>query len=201
MSSGFQEVDIVQETMKRVELNRRKAFRYNLLLILFLLLIMVGLFGAVWFFNELETKKAELKSANQQLDSLNALYQAATIKATKERANRDSIITQIYKPSDSLKIKGLDKIVSGIDNSRETAGKFARSGYMKLKNHDFKGALSDFSNSDKAYNGYRDSYEIYFLLWKNKERLDDPDAQREIMQTILRKYNSLRMISTSDIRR
>jgi len=201
MSSGFQEDEIMRETMSRMDINRRKAFRFNLLLILFLLVIMFGLFGAVRFYNALESKKAQLSEAYEKLEKANAELEEMRNNLAMQKSNRDSIIKLIYKPSDSLKVKGLDKIVSGIDHSRETAGKYARSGYMKLKNYDFKGALDDFNNSEKAYNGYRDSYEIYFLLWKNKERLDDTDAQREIMQMILKKYNSLRMITASDIRR
>lgn len=201
MNSGFQEDDIMRETMSRMDANRRKAFRFNLLLILFFLVVMLGLFGAIRFYNALESKKAELKLAYDELEKKNVELDSIRAGLAKDKAIRDTIINQIYKPEDINRVKGFDTIIKKIDNSREAAGKYARSGYMKLKSYDFKRAMEDFRNSDKTYNGYRDSYEVYILLWKNKDRLDDKDAQREIMVTILKKYNSLRMLSYSDIRR
>lgn len=200
MSSGFQEDDHVQETMKRVELNRRKAFRYNLLLILFLLVIMVGLFGAVWFFNELESKKAQLNEANQKLEKANTELENIRNKLAKEKTNRDSIISLIYRPSDTVRIKGIGKIITGINNSRQQAEEYARAGYDKLKQYDFPAALDYFNKSEKAYNGYRDSYEVYYLLWQNKNQLDDPVVQDKVMTQIITKYNSLKRLSMADIR-
>jgi hypothetical protein len=59
-----------------------------------------------------------------------------------------------------------------------------------LIKHDFRGALNAFDNSEQAYHGYRDSYEVYYLLWKNKQLLDDPEKQEELIQIIMKKYDT-----------
>ncbi len=94
----------------------------------------------------------------------------------------------------------LKSAVKTISTARDSARNYARIGYYKLKEKDFVGAKQAFDKSEKFYNGYRDSYEVSFLLSKNKDKLNDPKVQKELLEKIQKDYNSLGILSKADIK-
>jgi len=57
---------IIEERRKRIKENRIKIVRYNLLLSLFFGLIIVGLVGTIYSYNELKKLNSELKASKKR---------------------------------------------------------------------------------------------------------------------------------------
>ena len=192
--------------MMTVEEYKNRMLRKNLLIILFLCLCLIGISGAVIYYNRLkatsqalETAKINLQQKNDSLktvteDLLEANQYLQMLKDTlaKQREDYANILT-------SNNPKAIKQAAQTIENSRDSARIYARIGYNKLKAKDFNEARVAFDRSEKFYNGYRDSYDVYFLLWKNRDKLNDPKVQRQVIQQILAKYNSLRILSKEDL--
>jgi hypothetical protein len=60
--------------------------------------------------------------------------------------------------------------------------------------------MESFNKSEKAYNGYRDSYDVWFLLWSDRTNLGNPATQKKLLEKIFNDYNSLRILTQADIR-
>lgn len=210
MQQTDQNIKLLEEAKRRMHESRKKVIRFNLLLILFFSLIIIGLAGAVYFFGVVKKQNEDLEKAKLK-DSINT----AIIKKQNDTLEyytirfKQLLNTGQIKDADSTLTKGVNSIVNSITTSnldsaktqsRDLAREFSEKGYAKLKNYDFRGALDAFNKSEKALNGYRESYEIYYLLHKNIDNLKDPDTQKRIMQKIQNDYNSKNILKASDIR-
>jgi len=205
---------IIEERRKRIEENRKKVVRYNLLLSLFFAFIIVGLAGTIYYYNKLKklnsqleaSKKRELlindslrKTASALQYSKDSLQEAKATLA-KQKAINDSILIACFKATPTKKSEKVTTLVNKLTISRDAAREFAREGYRKLKDHDLKGAMEAFNKSEKAYNGYRDSYDVWFLLWSNRANLDNPATQKQLLEKIFNNYNSLQILTQTDTR-
>ena len=192
--------------MMTVEEYKNRMLRKNLLIILFLCLCLIGISGAVIYYNRLkvtsqaleiakvnlEQKNDSLKRVTKNLLETNQYLQMLKDTLAKQREDYANILT-------SNNPKAIKQAAQTIEKSRDSARHYARVGYDKLKAKDFNGARVAFDISEKFYNGYRDSYDVYFLLLKNRDKLNDPKVQRQVIQQILAKYNSLRILSKEDL--
>ena len=178
---------------------RKIMIRKNLLIILFLCLCIIGVTGMIVYYNKLKTTTAALETTKNNLQESNKNLEIANqyllkLKDTleKQKENYANVLT-------SNDPKAIKMAARTIEKSRDSARKYSREGYYKLKAKNFEGARADFDKSEKFYNGYRDSYDVYFLLWKNRGKLNEPKVQQQVMQQILTKYNSLRILSKDDL--
>lgn len=179
---------------------RKKIIRRNLLIVAVLAICLAGIVGAVTYYNKLKEAKAEVQLKN---DSLKIRTRELVEANRSLEILKDSLARQKEQYANILVSKNstaINTVALRIEKSRDDARTYAREGYAKLKSRDFKGALKAFDMSEKSYNGYRDSYEVYFLLWTNRDKLDDPAVQKQIMQQVYSKHNSLRIISREDVR-
>lgn len=205
---------IIEERRKRIEENRKKVVRYNLLLSLFVVFIIVGLAGTIYYYNKLKRLNSELEASKIRELFINDSLKKTTIalqfskdslreaKATlaKQKAFNDSILIACYKTTSAKKSENVTTLVNKLTTSRDAAREFAREGYRKLKDNDLRGAMEVFNKSEKAYNGYRDSYDVWFLLWSNRTSLDNPATKKQLLEKIFNDYNSLRILTQADIR-
>ena len=185
--------------MMTAEEYRRIMQRKNLLIVLFLILCIAGIAGAVIYYNQLKKTKDALNTTAIELEIkkdslLRATESLQQLKDTLARQRED--YANLIVSNDPVAI---NKAAQKIERSRDSARKYAREGYFKLQSRDFDGARMAFDKSEKFYNGYRDSYDVYFLLNQNKDKLNDPDVQKRVMQQVVNKYNSLRIISRNDV--
>ena len=207
METEYLPEDIIRETKKRVDDHRKKAIRYNILLSFCFLLVIGGLVGAIYYFCLVKSQKQTIKEKNEslviltkELQYLKDSVQTSKDSLAKVKSRNDSLLTELYRASGSKGIVGITKVVEGINTSRDSARSYARLGYELLRKRDFTGAKDAFYKSEQAYNGYRNSYEIYFLLWQNKTKLNDPVTQRQLMTKIVKDYNTYNVLSPNDIR-
>jgi hypothetical protein len=204
---------LIEERRKKIAEDRKKVIRYNILLSLFIIFIIAGLIGTIFYYRKLQQSNLKLavsqRSESLAKDSLlkttgalqrskDSLQAAKTILAN-EKSRNDSLLVEVSKKCPQ-NIQGLQTAVTSITTSRKTARESAREGYEKLKNYDFQGAMDAFNRSEKAYNGYRDSYDIWFLLWSNRANLNSADVQKQLMEKIIKNFNSLKILAPSDIR-
>jgi hypothetical protein len=192
--------------MMTAEEYRKIMLRKNLLIILFLCLCIIGVSGAIIYYNRLAANRKELKVAEVELQRKNDSLQRATTELQSANQSlqelKDTLAKQKANYADILISKNpavIKQAAKTLQVSRDSARIYAREGYRKLKAKDFKGAMDAFDKSEKFVNGYRDSYDVYFLLWKNRSNLNDPKVQKQIMQQVLTKYNSLRILSRTDL--
>lgn len=61
-----------------------------------------------------------------------------------------------------------------------------RDGFQSLLDGNFLKAQDDFQQSENAYNGFHQVYEIARLLRTRKSDFNSPDAKKEILQTIVK---------------
>ena len=199
---------LIEETRRRIEADRKKLIRYNMLMTLFVCFVIAGLAGAVYFYIKLQNVTARLEEANKKLEEAKKELQqkkdsldATSISRNQLNAILDSLQRQPEHGEQSRYFNEIKKVVdSSITTSREEARKYARTGYEKLKAYQFEAAMKQFAESEKAHKGYRDSYEVYQLLLKNKRNFNDPKVQRMLLEEIYTKYNSLGKLSRSDIK-
>lgn len=191
---------IIEEIKERLGKKRKRALTYNLLLSLCLCLVIIGFIGTIHFYRKV--KKSELKIIIQK-DSLEQLsvelekWQHLNKISEKKRQSNDSLLIKEFKRNGSKNIK---PILNNISISSDSAHYYAQIGYNKLKHYDFIGAKDAFAKSEKSYSGYRDSYEVYMLLWKNRNSFDNPVIQKQIIEKIFVDYNSLGILKKTDIK-
>jgi hypothetical protein len=176
---------------------------------LFICFIIIGLAGALYFYHNLKDLNTKLGDTQQKLqESKDSLQESKdSLQLAKNTLTQYKITIDNYVLlSDSInkhtdeKNPGLDSLVKVINHSRDTAREYAHKGYYDLKDYHFDMAMKDFHKSELAYNGYHDSYEVYFLLWQSKQGFDDPVVQKQLMEKILAKYNSFGLLNKKDIR-
>ena len=196
--------------MMTAEEGRRRVLRNLILISLFFCLMILGIVGTVYYFQQLQKTTAALRKVEAGLiivnDSLRAttldlnLANAALEKARDTLSKRKQEVDRLIELADSSNsISVLKPYVESLTVSRDSARSYARMGYSKLKAKDFKGAMEAFRSSEKAYNGYRDSYEVYFLLWSNRTKLEELSVRKQILKTVIEKYNSLRILNSGDL--
>lgn len=207
MQQTDQNNKLLEEAKKRMNESRKKVIRFNTLLSLFFCFIIVGLAGAIYYYKKINNLYEEKEVLNIRL----------TKAAHKDSLNSDSIQKQNIKLGEFaklLEVCATKTKIPGFDSAtaislkaevtdikkRDSARKYSEIGYTKLKAYDFISAKNAFDKSEKFYNGYRESYEIYYLLYKNMNNLADPETQKKIMQKILTDYNSKNILKGSDIR-
>ena len=194
--------------MMTIEENRKKVVRNNILMSLLFCITIIAVIGAAYYYNSVKSSEIKLLTAKQQQQTLNdslaihkrkAENQLDTIAKLQRLLNN---ISQTPNNCDSIFIiqKKINNILRPVTNARDAAREFARSGYDKLIKKDLVGAMNDFDKSEKAYNGYHDSYEVYFLLWQNRNKLNDPKVQQQLLEKIQKDYNSLKKLTPSNIK-
>ena len=180
--------------MMTIEENRKRIYKTRLLLIVFFCVMIVGLSGAVYYYLQLRKTSKQLANSEEVLqvknDSLkkvtNDLHQANQylVSSRQVLANQkliiDSLITRFAKDKNPSLLIGLaDSITAG----KDAAAAYEKLGYAKLKEKDLVAAKDAFNKSEKSYNGYHQVYEIWFLLYKNKDKLNDPGSKTAIAAT------------------
>ncbi len=196
--------------MMTIEENRKRIYKTRLLLIVFFCVMIVGLSGAVYYYLQLRKTSKQLANSEEVLqvknDSLkkvtNDLHQANQylVSSRQVLANQkliiDSLITRFAKDKNPSLLIGLaDSITAG----KDAAAAYEKLGYAKLKEKDLVAAKDAFNKSEKSYNGYHQVYEIWFLLYKNKDKLNDPGVKQQLLQQIFVNYNRLGFLKPGDI--
>lgn len=191
---------LIEETRKKIERERKKTVRYNLLMSLLFFFIIIGLGGAIYYYNQLKKLNIKVSNAETALtiknDSLRDLTKALEVANNRLAAQKKGLENVIDSASRS---ENPATILKAVGNNRDSARIYARIGYNKLKQKDFAGAREAFEKSEAKYNGYHDSYEVGLLLRKNKDKLNDPVVQRQLLEKIYKEYNSLQIIKRTDI--
>jgi len=198
---------VIEERRKKIEANRKKIVYQNLWSSIFFALIIFGLAGTIFFYNQSESSKRREMLVNDTLRMMATALQYSKdslqeAKATlaKQKAINDSILIVLYKATPSKSSESITTAVNKLTNSRDAAREFNHEAYRKLKVRDFRGAMEAFNKSEKAYNGYRDSYDVWFLLWSNRAKLDNPTTQKQLLEKIVNNYNSLKILTNADNR-
>jgi hypothetical protein len=191
---------LLEQVRKKVQQKRRRVIAQNLLLFFLLLLMFIGISGSVYYYSELKEANTKLskneivlKSQQNKLDSLNEILRQRNIVLKKDKEFLESTIDS------ASHAKNPKLILQPIVAARDSARKYAETGYKMLKMRDFNGAFIAFNKSENFYNGYRESYEVAFLLRKNRQRWNDPQRQNELLDTIYRKLNSKKILRKEDI--
>jgi hypothetical protein len=196
--------------MMTIEESRKRTYKTRLLLIAFFCVMIIGLSGAIYYYLKLRKASTQLANSEKILqvknDSLrkvtNDLHQANQYLESSRQvlANQKSIIDSLI--TRSVKDKNpslLINLADSINTGRSTAAAYENLGYMKLKEKDLVAAKDAFNKSEKSYNGYHQVYEIWFLLYKNKDKLNDPEVKQQLLKQILTNYNRLGFLKPADI--
>jgi hypothetical protein len=214
MNTATQNDRLIEETRRRIEADRKKLILYNMLMTLFICFVIAGLAGAVYFYIKLENVTGRLKDTNSKLETARLELQKA--KSTAEHmkivaSNQNDVLADLIMkvktalPANDAASKKITALLPAIDSitglaSRDSARAYARQAYDNLRKYDFREAMNLFNKSETTYPGYRDSYEVYTLLLRNADNLDDPKVQRRLLEEIYTVYNSLNRLKKSDIK-
>lgn len=168
--------------------NEQNTTRANILVGLFFCIMIAGMAGSVFFYKKARHNEAALIITR---DSIRTAYLTldSTKKLVEEERNRnqaaldkiDSLIGALSKTHSEAALQPVIKVVKAAD--------FERQGYEALQQKDFTAAKAAFKQSEDAYNGYHNSYEIYNLLNKNNDTLKTSEGQQKVLQTIQTRYN------------
>ena len=178
---------------------RRVMLKNNILVILFLFVCIAGVIGAVLYYNKLKETNNKLKVAEAEIQLKNDSLREANefLEVLKDSfAIQKERYAKILVSNNPTAIRAAAQT---IERSRDSARAYAVAGYNKLKAKDFEGARIAFDKSEKFYNGYRDSYEVYYLLTRNKSKLNDPKVQQQVMNQVFTKFNSQGIIKRADL--
>ena len=190
---------LIEETRKRVAESRKKVIRYNIMMVLFFCVVIIGVAGSVYYFNESKRLNTKLKIAEIRLKFSN---DTLTLTNNSLKLARDSIKilldlreTQLITASENPGSNTMEKLKVLADSiqktrNRDSARAYSEIGYQKLSERKLIEAMYAFDKSEKWYNTYRESYEIYFLLWKNKKDLNIPAVQTQLLKKIQKDLDS-----------
>lgn len=200
----------LEEAKKKVLDSRKRALKFNILLSLFFIVIITGLAGAIFYYNRINnlyeennTLNSSLTKAIDSIKILNTTLESIAIdyKQSINTGNTTGVSdTEINKVNRIVNVITTTNLDTTKARNRDTARYYSEIGYARLKAYDFMGAKNAFDKSEKAFNGYRESYEIYYLLYKNMKQLNDAGTQKMIMNKILEKYNSKSILKATDIK-
>src|SRR4051794_23117658 len=130
---------LIEERRKKIAEDRKKVIRYNILLSLFIIFIIAGLIGTIFYYRKLQQSNLKLavsqRSESLAKDSLlkttgalqrskDSLQAAKTILAN-EKSRNDSLLVEVSKKCPQ-NIQGLQTAVTSITTSRKTARESAR---------------------------------------------------------------------------
>lgn len=191
--------EILEITRRRANNKIRRLKFINIAILGCILVMLVSIFMAISSYNQLNRTRAKLLEKNialagakAQIDSLLTASQQAKLLSEQRNRTKDSLI--IANPMAATTIIGEAK------KNRDTALFLNKRGYELLKERDFPHALKCFQASENAYNGFADSYEMAFLLRKNRDKFNSSQGQEYLMQTIYSQYNKLRVIKETNIK-
>lgn len=166
-------------------------------MVLFFCVVIAGTTGSVYYFNKNKTLYAQLIKTSAALEEAKKadsikyeLFISEKQQHAKDNARNDSLFVALSKKCGNKDIQGVQSAVNAITLSRDSARKYSEIGYNNLSKNKFPEALEAFHKSEQWYNGYRESYEIYFLLWKNKKDLNDPALQTQLLKKIQKDLDS-----------
>lgn len=174
------------------EYTKRKRAN-NILVLILLLILTTSIISIIYLYKKLKTKTIDLEKAKIELQNKDAVM-AYVMKQSRGGEQK------LAKVDSIVKSKNPQKEFNTIIESAKFAEQFAREGYELLKVKNFIGAKNAFDKSEKSYIGYKSSYDIYFLLWKNRDKLNDPDTQKEILEIVYNKYNSFGILNKNDLK-
>jgi hypothetical protein len=92
MSADTDDDFLINEARKRMDELRKRTIRYNLLMALFFCLVILGLFGSVFYYNKMTTLNLNLGKLTDSLEKANKSLDKATNAALRERSRADSFL-------------------------------------------------------------------------------------------------------------
>ena len=199
--------------MMTIEENRKRIYRTKLILTVFFCIMIAGLSGAIFYYLRLQSTSTQLSKSEKILkgktDSLNKATDSLSKMATElNRINLylDRLVKQKTITDSLIALSAGDKnrsilnsLADSLSSAKNLAAIYEKSGYMKLKEKDLVAAKDAFNKSEKSYNGYHQVYEIWFLLYKNKDKLNDPVVKQQLLEQILARYNKQGFLKPADI--
>ena len=200
---------ILEFTRAKAMAKAKETARNNKIIIALLLVLSVAVGFAVYSYYELNNTKAALSTANTRLNNTNDRLKTSEAELQLKTKVLDSVVASIRHTNarqDSLinlaarSPAEARRILAPVIRDRDSAREYSKLGYRLLKQKDFAGAQKAFQASENAYNGYRDSYEVSFILRKNKKNLNDPAVQTRVLDQIYNQYNSRKMLQSTDIK-
>jgi hypothetical protein len=186
--------------MMTIEESRRRELKMNVMLIFFFCIMLIGIAGSAYYYFEAKQVKSELQVSNDSLRVLSANIQSInnTLTLSKKEleqktSNLDSLIRISIKDQNVAVLK---PAIKKADNDKMLAAEYERQGFAKLKEGDLQAAKDYFNKSEQAYNGYHQVYEIWLLLYKSRQKLDDPEVKQQLLQQIDKDYSKFASIRT-----
>jgi hypothetical protein len=167
---------------------KNTAARGNILVGIFFCIMIAGMAGSVHFYRKsrinevaLAKSKDSLKTVNASLDSARQLVEQERNRTQSALDKIDSLVKDLAHTHSATSLQPVLNVVQAAD--------YERQGYEALQQKNFDAAKAAFRQSEEAYNGYHNSYEIYNLLNKNADSLKTDAGQHKVLQTIQAKYN------------
>lgn len=178
--------------MMSIEESKKRKRKSDIILICFFSLTIAGITLAVSFYRKLAQSEArnvrlsiELEKKTAELYSSDSACTVFKKSCDARLAHTDSLIL-ISKNNGEKLIS--DSIISDISRDKREASKNDSLGYEELKRSDYQKAMTFFYKSENSYNGYRHSYEIWRLLFSNRQKFDIKDTMDNIVRTIEKNY-------------
>lgn len=165
---------------------------------------------------KLDKQKADdqLKALQQQIDAAQAAYESTNQKIA-EAEKRLQEATEKLGASQSPQVaaaaaeagraladarqinqRGLEGLQAVDINSSPRAGRNAslaaakeKEGFQKLIDGDYDRAASAFQESENAYHGYHQVFELAELIRSRKNDLADPTRRKEVFRLIVKEYS------------
>lgn len=187
--------------MMTAEENKRKIIQNNIRMSLLFAVTIIGIGVAIYFYGKLKDTNGKLRDTTASLES--AKKDLKNAYDTLEKINQ--ALSDTKKKLENIldaasQAPNPETVLKPIAVKRDAAREYARIGYDKLKKNDLAGAMDAFHSSEESYHGYRDSYEVYLMLYKNRDSLNDRRVQQRLLEKIQKDYNSLQILKRSDIR-
>jgi len=168
--------------------NEKNTARANIVGGLFFCIMIAGMAGSIYFYRQSRHNEAALantrdsiKTAYRSLDTAKRLVEEERNRTQSALDKIDSLIKEMSKTHSEAAFQPVVSVVQAAD--------YERQGYEALQQKNFEAAKAAFKQSEDAYNGYHNSYEIYRLLNKNKDTLLTAEGQHKVLQTIQTRYN------------
>jgi hypothetical protein len=160
----------------------------------------------------LDSEKAEarLKTLQQQIDLATATYERTNqqiaeaeqrLQETTAQVN-ESQAPQVHmavaeiktilgqaRQSNNEAIEDLQRLPQQTVPNHQIAESKEQEGFEKLITGDYAGSAQAFKDSDKAFPGFHNAYELFRIINTNRSNFDDPVKRKEIIRTIATKYS------------
>jgi hypothetical protein len=198
--------DILQMTQRRAARIAKRNNFINIGLVVSIAAMVAAIFVAGNSYQALQEAKQQIALKNDTLNLKNDALKLAKLEAessrddARESKRRSDSMSKYIDSLIAKNPKDAPAILKRLNSKTDNARSYSQQGYQLLKEKKFAAALRAFQDSENAYYGYKDSYELARLLRKNQDKFDNINGQKYLLQKIYNEFNYLKVLTKDDLK-